>query len=70
MKRIYVYITISFLSLLLKGESWGHASTIRIVLYWENKQRYMYNIELKKIEMKKNKTLKLKNIVLIGFLFV
>ncbi|XP_064612813.1 DNA repair protein RAD51 homolog 3-like [Liolophura sinensis] len=22
------------------GESWGHASTIRVILYWENKQRY------------------------------
>ena len=22
------------------GESWGHASTIRIVLYWEDNQRY------------------------------
>ena len=22
------------------GESWGHASTIRVVLYWEDNQRY------------------------------
>lgn len=26
--------------LLIAGESWGHASTIRVVLYWEDNQRY------------------------------
>ena len=32
-----IMILIFFLS---TGESWGHASTIRIVLYWEDNQRY------------------------------
>ena len=34
---------LSYLCLLFlfaAGESWGHASTIRIVLYWEDNQRY------------------------------
>ena len=32
-----IMILVFFLS---TGESWGHASTIRIVLYWEDNQRY------------------------------
>lgn len=24
------------------GESWGHASTVRVILYWEGQQRYAW----------------------------